>query len=99
MNTSEYSVTFYLGEKRGTTVAVLTVNETGQKFRGIAHCNPSDTFNHEVGAKIAEAHARKQYFKAQANEAYANLETAKKIVEAATKYAEKKARRHAREEQ
>lgn len=98
MNTSEYSVTYYSGEKRGTTVAVLTVNETGQKFRGVAHCNPSDFFNQEIGEKIAEARARKQFFKAQANEARLQYETAKRLLEATKKYAEKKALRHAREE-
>lgn len=98
MNTSEYSVTYYSGEKRGTTVAVLTVNETGQKFRGIAHCNPSDFFDQEIGEKIAEARARKQFFKAQANAARAQYEMAKKIVDLAKKHAEKKAARHAREE-
>lgn len=98
MNTSEYTVTYYSGEKRGTTVAVLTVNETGQKFRGIAHCNPSDFYNQEIGEKIAEARARKQYFKAQANEARAQYEIAKRLLEATKKYAEKKAARHAREE-
>lgn len=98
MNTSEYTVTYYSGEKRGTTVAVLTVNETGQKFRGIAHCNPSDFYNQEIGEKIAESRARKQFFKAQANEARLQYETAKRLVEATKKYAEKKATRHAREE-
>ena len=98
MNTSEYTVTYYSGEKRGTTVAVLTVNETGQKFRGIAHCNPSDFFDQEIGEKIAEARARKQFFKVQANEARLQYETAKRLVEATKKYAEKKAIRHAREE-
>ena len=99
MNTSEYTVTYYSGEKRGTTVAVLTVNETGQKFRGIAHCNPSDFYNQEIGEKIAEARARKQFFKAQANEARLQYETAKRLVEATKKYAEKKAFRHAREDE
>ena len=98
MNTSEYTVTYYSGEKRGTTVAVLTVNETGQKFRGIAHCNPSDFYNQEIGEKIAESRARKQFFKAQANEARMSYELAKKIVEMAKVHAEKKAARLAREE-
>lgn len=98
----EYSVTYYAGERKcngsPTIVALLTVTETGKQYRGVAHCNPTDTYNQAVGEKIAEARARKQYFKAQANEAIKQYEVAKRLLEATKKYAEKKAARHAREE-
>ena len=98
----EYSVVYYTGERRKngskTIVAAITITATGEVYRGIAHCNPSDTFNEEIGKKIAEARARKQYFKAQANEALVQYELAKQIVARAKKIAEKKAFRHAREE-
>lgn len=98
----EYSISYYTGERKKqgskTVVAVLTVNETGKQYRGIAHCNPIDTFNQEIGKRIAGSRARKQYFKAQTNEAFTNYELAKKILESAEKYAEKKAALYFREE-
>ena len=98
MNTSDYSLTFYVGERRGTVVAVLTVNETGVKYRGIAHCNPEDSYNQQIGEKIAEARARRQYFKAQANEAWAQYQLAERISAESKKYAESKVRRYVNEE-
>lgn len=93
----DYTVIFHLGEKRGTTVAVLTSNESGVTYRGIAHCNPSDTYNQEVGARIAEARARKKFFKAEANEAKLQVEIAKRLLAVAERTAQKKVNRFERE--
>ena len=99
----EFSIDFYSGVSKkgkhgGTTVAILTVSNTGIQYRGIAHCNPNDEFNPIIGQKIAEARARKQYFKAEANDAYETYMQAKRLVEITKKKAEKKANRYSREE-
>ena len=98
----EYSVAYYAGKRKRngspTIVAVLTVAETGIQYRGVAHCNPGDTYSQAVGMKIAEARARKQYFKAEASAACAQYETAKNLLEALKKQAEKKMFRYTREE-
>lgn len=97
MNNDEYSITYYYGEKKGTTVAVLKVNATGEIFKGISHCNDSDIFSQEVGEKLAESRAMKKYFKSLWEEAQANYEHALEIVKITEKIAQKKYNRFARE--
>lgn len=46
-----------------TTICVLTHPDSGQKFVGIAKCNPGDTYNQRIGEQIAEKRAETEMYR------------------------------------
>jgi len=62
-----------------TTICVLTHPDSGQKFVGIAKCNPGDSYNQRIGEQIAEMRAETEIYR-YLRESYREEENRLKIL-------------------
>ena len=74
---------FHVDEKGKKVIAVT--HYAGRTVRGIAKCAPEDTFNVEIGCKIAVARAEKKVARAKARNAVDKYLEAAKAADAAEK--------------
>ena len=84
-------IEYYIDEDKRTVVAVLTIEETGEIFKGKAKCDPKDDFNQAIGETLARARALRKWKKAEANEAIAQYQRAQAVLQRAHTYAKFKA--------
>ena len=78
--------TYYMDDPEKPTKIIALSTFAGKSVRGIAKCSPNDTFNEEIGKKLAQLRCDARVASKRAVRAKEKVAQARAEVEAATKF-------------